>query len=44
MHASIVNAVRSLIEDCDGNTVVNRVYREANSCVDGLAKHGHNPP
>ena len=44
MHASIVNAVRSFLEECDGNIENSHLYREANSCADGMAKQAHNLP
>ena len=40
----LVNAVRILMEQFNGNVVVRHIYREANACADGLAKHGHSLP
>ena len=41
MYAPIINAARKLMEDANNNIVIRHVYREANACADGLAKHGY---
>ena len=43
-YAPIVNVIRNLIEELVGNVIFRHVYREENTCADGLAKYSHSLP